>query len=315
MNHLEDEGFVEQLLEDEELDMIEEDYEEDYNDEEEDENPSNHIVVATKEEGVTLMTEWLLTKADSINFTLLMDDEGVLKVYYRDCQPCYGELRTYGTNSTAPYVKKPSDLHHPFPDGNPIAVGSIFTNKNEWMDVALNPPTSPWFSVLKEFTIISNAAKSGIVITDTNIDPTIMVHMFRMMRESRTFNNSFQILKRIFPDEPEEILWVISTFIFFPLPEFYTTNSNDYANWAGNKPDINRIFNHNPMIITGGTFHDRWAYNRPDIDYIFGRNAMNIIGSIREVSIVGKYNYFKIEGLSKVVDLFKEWHKNAVVLG
>lgn len=281
---------------------------------EEDEPMSKHIVVASKEAGIELMTEWLKTKARGINFALLMDDEGVLKVYYRNEQPCFGELRTYGPKSTAPDVYKPSDLHHPFPDGHPIAVGTNFGWNGEWLDIAITPESSPWHSVLKEFITFDSERGKCIIITDTHIDPTIMVHMFRMINYNSSFESVFQKLKTIFPDEMASLLWVMTPSINFPLNNHFTINTYDYGNWSGNSPDFKLIFHRTPKEITGGTFYERWAYNRPDIDYIFGKGVTNIYNETNKICEKGQYSYFKIEGLPKVLELFKGWYKNAMVL-
>lgn len=75
----------------------------------------------------------LSTEMVGINFALTMQQKGRRVTLKRQNQPCYGELRKYkkshGEEYTNPLPEddyRPSDLHHPFPSGTPLALATSF---------------------------------------------------------------------------------------------------------------------------------------------------------------------------------------------
>lgn len=243
--------------------------------------------------GLNMMRGFVLNNQNRLIFNLIVQrGDDFIYVDYSS-QPCYGELRPYG--KTHPdmqpehqrSVSKPGDLHSPFPDGTPVAVAVPFFNKvegvntedyNRILNLVLDPGLSPWREALHDFEVLKNAEGriAGIIIKDTNIDSTVMVNMFMVLRGGSWghFYKTLTTLLKKFPDEDPYLLLAAAT-------QFGPTWES--KNWAVNasfayylspalnvKNFLSGRFNEK---ITGGTFRDRFAYNRPDLHNVFGENA------------------------------------------
>lgn len=223
------------------------------------------------------------------DYSILIDNGGKLEVHDRVNLPCYGELRPYakGSASNGPYepelmpeeqrkVHKPGDLYYPFPKGNPIAVAVPFISNvpdsDDWdnimTDVVLNPELSPWRKALTGYEVIRNKKNrvAGIVITDTKINPTIMVNMFRNIHRKityciplyKTFIEKFKLQKLE--------AFILANMGMLNSGQFSFVQDEDYQMF-GPKPNFKRILNGDPIDRTNGTFFDRYAYDRPKQDH------------------------------------------------
>lgn len=113
---------------------------------------------------------------ESISFTLGMEDKGEILYYKRSRQPCYGEMRTY---KRTPDDRKPSDLHDPFPDGTPIAVGinTQYMRNDFLLNWFLTGESSPYRNLWKDRLELTKEGDKivGFVLTDTMFNPDYLI--------------------------------------------------------------------------------------------------------------------------------------------
>lgn len=214
---------------------------------------------------------------------LLMEHEdGSLHVSERTNQPCWGSLREYGSKSTRPYDGWPGDLRTPertFPQGKPVAVaipigGSGYNpdaSLTEWITHKFLGENSPYWEIgakaEPEWLLNGNKQVVGLVLHNTNIDPSLMVNMFRASRNVGGWGTRFLKFQQAFPKLHEKALWMLtlSSVSTFTVP--FTYNFGLF----GGAPDLARV--RDGQILEGlreGLFRDRYSYNRPLIDCIFG---------------------------------------------
>jgi hypothetical protein len=162
-------------------------------------------VKVTYEEGMEHLRTFPLDKniVDDYSYSLLFHEEdGTYNLVNREGMPCWGALREYGCGNR-PDDPWPDDLQEPehiFPKtGNPVALAACFNRicaenisynkeyyptRNDWntfIEFVFNPQISPWKRALKGFELIKNDEGMywGVVFTDTNIDPNVMVSLLR----------------------------------------------------------------------------------------------------------------------------------------
>lgn len=219
----------------------------------------------TIEEGREHLINFVLThKPNRTSYSILMNDNGSLNISDRTGNPCVGSLRTYGHKSLRPRDYFPGDLRTPdrtLPEGNPIMLafpggmwGRQLLPEQEMKETFLSSD-GPWCSIVHAIEGIYKDGKcEGILVTDTNIFPTVMVNFIRKFRAQGTLNPSdhknprIRVLERIFG-----LGWM--------------------QNFGG-RPDVARLIA--GEVVPGldeDTFYNRWPYNRPLIDYIFGYKA------------------------------------------
>lgn len=221
----------------------------------------------------------------SYTWAVLMEEEdGTYSYWERHNNPCYGEMRPYaiGYLSNGPYIKdlmpesqrkvhKPGDLFWPFPlTGKPVLLAVPFGPKYKAYsdlleDVILNAEISPWRNVLKGFEVVRNkdGTISGLVITDTNIEPTVMVNMFRKIKNDVNINQYISVREK-YPD-----LSKLEAFVFSQIYVNTKVVNSEYGSVFGMNYSIKRILNGDTTDQTGGTFYQRYAYDRPKVDWIF----------------------------------------------
>lgn len=292
----------------------------------------NIIDVVSQAKGIDVLNKFITTRHKNgvgIDYAMLMELDGKFSVHQRWSMPCYGELRPYaqGSSSNGPYepnlmpeeqrkVHKPGDLFFPFPAGHPIAVAVPFRiqSHTDWNTILetiiLNPETSPWRTALKEFTVTRKDKQiSGIIITDTHINPTIMVNMFRNIRththdEHISWWNTVQKASDLTPFEA----YILSQ-IFAQNMTFIKTH--DYCTFGPN-PNYTRLLAGEPVDRTGGTFYARYAYDRPkqdhqwddgeDKDAVLYKRILKLIPDIKgEYAMYDMKKHFPI-----IVDEFKK---------
>jgi hypothetical protein len=220
------------------------------------------------------------------NYAMLMqEDDESFTIVERVGMPCWGALREYekGTRPTDPW---PFDLrtdHHLFPStGKPVAVAAFFAahlrlpnvkltgpeylysntsieDWNKFIEFVFNPDISPWKAALKGFELIKNehGYYQGVVLTDTNIDPNIMIAMLRQnVNMTSKAANWAQLLR----DKPQ----------LDPRVAYLMTFTGD-GYYFNPRIILSSFFKGEPVDISGGsTFYERESYNRPDISFIFG---------------------------------------------
>lgn len=249
----------------------------------------------------TLMTKWPSElKGICMSWSLITEEkDGTFSFYERPSQPCYGEMRPYAIINHSGYdgqnyfemkqyaepellpksqrtVTMPHDLYAPFPTSIPKAV-SVALNYNKATQpiletIVFNPDVSPWRKVLKDVTLLyaddTYERLNGIMINDTTVDPTVMVHMFR--KTNQIHSSQINDIIKHFPEANPLAAFVLGQAMNGSVDRFQISDIIDYGNWSGNNQDWSAIMNGTPYDYTdGGTFKERYAYNRPRIDYIW----------------------------------------------
>lgn len=239
--------------------------------------------------GVAKLYDFVRTLPYGNSFALLMkqgEEEDSHKVYHRTNQPCYGEMRTYG-KETIPEkqskVIKPGDLHSPFPDGEPVGVALALPNHFEGLDRLVEyifSPESPWGNTNRQVTLVKDdqGRYIGAVYTDTDFDPTILIHKWLFLKDV-SFNQAFfRDLLKIFPDVPlAELLLFSQTLLPYYPDKYQLFWRNDY--FLSIRTNVENFVNCRP-IMGELTFRQRCAYDRPGLQDIFGVTDSNIMKAL-----------------------------------
>lgn len=253
---------------------------------------------------------------------ILYTDKGE---FVRQNQACYGELRKYEKTHpgecTQPHNPKPGDLHSPFPEGTPLALLMPFnrmgnhTGDTDAVAELLFSEKSPWVSGFGKTTFFKNDHGNlhGIIINDLNIDPTVLVNLFKTMQQVMQPQAAKNIVDLI--NEGLEPYEAIAAMML---------NSGNYSYGALAVPaytqstqfSAKKFFTQRPNDLTGGVLRDRIDYNRTDMHKPFWGNLED--GGIdwtAELVKAGlpKYTYSsKSPGITisdfvpKVKDIFKK---------
>ena len=234
------------------------------------------------EKGMEHLYQFPVTAPNSgFNYALLMEEEdGSYNMVDRVGMPCWGALREYRCG-TRPDDDWPGDLQDDtdiFPkNGNPVAVAiqfhptgmtaeqnkKYYSTSEQWnrfqAEFVFNTAISPWRKALKDFElVIKDDEFIGAVIKDTNIDPNIMVNIFRVcgFRES-SFAKMWCTTMDNNPGMDGRVAFILSC-----KPDSY------YQSAVIN---LDRWFSGEPYDLSSGlTFYQRESYNRPQIEYMFG---------------------------------------------
>lgn len=279
------------------------DYEEDYDYDDYDEDGGGSVEsidVKDFESGLVAMREHLGSYPGSVAFSLMMKNDDQLTVHNYRNQPCYGELRPY--KKTHPdllpehqrEVTKPSDLHDPFPDGNPVAVGIVLgTNTQTSIEdhnffiELVTSKDSPWRNVLKDYELLMGDNKyTGLILKDTKIEPTVMINLFMFIR-AMAFSYQFPHFNRLrkkFPHKNPLELLCISTRLGkhwqSPGEISFVEDMDYYISPAFNAKNFLNGVTEN---LTGGTFYDRYAYDRPRLHDVFGKTDKTWRARLKEI--------------------------------
>lgn len=157
-------------------------------------------------------TTWAAVVADP--------ETGKLNFVKRPYRPCFGEMRRYGRTSTRPKDAKPSDLTQPIDKGPRLAIGITIGDGfspfkggpdkaaqaemwNETLEFLFSEK-SPWIQGINPEYIRfvredgdENGAYIGVVLTDTNIDPTVWVSLCMFLRNLAGSQGQLQMIKYI----------------------------------------------------------------------------------------------------------------------
>jgi len=234
------------------------------------------------EEGIAHLKEFALrTFQGSFNYAMLfIEDDGSHTIYERVGMPCWGALREYhsGTSPTTDYW--PGDLRtdrHIFPKtGHPVAVSTILTKAqymapaanakagicsyddwNQFVEFVYNPEISPFKRALKGFELLKDAnIYRGVIITDTNINPSDMLGLFRVnFNRNNTARNFAQVMKDNPGIDPRVAYLKASD-----IDQYYLSTKMNLKMWFTGEPR---------QLDEGHTYFSRMKYNRPEIEFIF----------------------------------------------
>lgn len=204
-------------------------------------------------------------------WSVLIENEGVLTVYYRYAQPCFGEICLYEADgrelkNPSAKVNKPGDLFNPFPDGTPLAFGLPVKGDVRYLRQLFDPEVSPWRGCLKGRGLTEKGSEIlGLIVNDMDTDPTLMVNLFK---HTRTYTHSYTQAVN-FQEANNLPFWkaVIKAIVgagspYLPsyafTPRFNTERfaNGDYIN-----------------LVEGGSIRERYSYNRPLMEYSFSDNG------------------------------------------
>lgn len=237
-----------------------------------------------------------IVDSSGYNFTLGMYHEGKYKVWKRSQQPCQGgEMRKYGLthdDSTRPDDPRPGDLIHPFPDGDPIAVGTRISSKKSSLFFF---PTSPF---RRAYTHEDNILKKeeGFILKDaTLVDPTVFVNMVRTMRNITDYVEPLPTLEET----------------FFKYLACAHDSGKFYLGAGLFKGGVEAS-----KDLTGGSLGARYDYNRPQLAEIFNDydTSLKFVKRLQNEE-VGFYDLYSSSGylpkfrytLSKLKEISQEF--------
>lgn len=223
------------------------------------------------------------------NYAMLFDlGDDVYNIVERVKMPCWGAVREYGTG-TRPDDYWPEDLQedrHKFPEeGKPVAISFRFHAINflvekdveDWnrfiVEFAFHETESPWASILNGVEVVFDKdVATGVLFTDTKIDPTAMVSLMRLCGSTYAMDSIRKWAR-----------WVDEG--VHPKVAFLSMKSS----FVRIDPDL--YFSGTPMDRCDGlTFYERASYNRPRVEYVFGgdgRTGVSVVtNKLDQIQIV-----------------------------
>lgn len=276
--------------------MADDDWDPDYEDDDYyEEERIEPVEVDTKEQGLEQLRLFFVDGdkyLNSVSYAVVTQkDDGSFLFTPMYNNPCYGNLRKYGSGSTRPNDHKPGDLKHPLTlqMGNPVAVALSVRPKPEgrtteltfsdvWEGIFLHEK-SPWINTFKNIEIIESKKWHGVVIPDTSIDSTLLVSAFKNAQHFYGAGD-WEFLRH--PD-----IHPVTRYIFSALARkvepywdssFREIRFRDVNNWVFHRTDeysnsscwsFKKFWNGQYNDLTGGLFSDGFDYNRPYLHHIF----------------------------------------------
>ncbi len=203
-----------------------------------------------------------------------------LSLHKMQRQPCLGELRPYAEDGDR--VHRPSDLTAPWPKtGNPVAVGIKLgwwhTNQiNTELRDTFFGTDGPWAKAFpSNKNVLFQKGQSYnelfVVITDTKVNPDILVNAFGVSRSIEYIQPKYQLLRDSGASPKEALALVLLS--AYPTTVGVTVHSHPASNWmvsAGCK----EVFTASPHPTTTKSFYDRGAYHRPKIEYLWAGQTL-----------------------------------------
>lgn len=216
---------------------------------------------------------------------LMLQDDGSHKVVERNSMPCWGALREYeaGNRADDPWPEDLRTERHLFPEGKPVALSVCMSRNfresnrdhkshyswdrtntytpekwNTFIEFVTNKEVSPWRSVLNNFSLIKNddGVYWGFVTEDTNVDPNVLINMFRANFFANEHAINFYQYTKDHPEVDPRIAYIKCS----DLDSYFISGRFILKNWFTGVPDI----------PCEGTFYERTSYNRPDASYVWG---------------------------------------------
>jgi hypothetical protein len=238
----------------------------------------------------------------SIAYVLTIDDD---KHYIRQNQPCYGELRKYESthrgDCTQPANPKPTDLHHPFPEGTPTGLVVPFHSyletlypelaEGEANDLfeTMYSVDSPWARGFgKEVSFVKkNNSIVAVKFSDLALDSTILVNSLKVMQNLIMKVRDFNELLTMGMDRYEALLVLMLNGISLKLGVSSTDSYSVNPSFS-----FRRFFERNPNDLTGGYLSERVDYNRTNMADVFKGGNNNWYNIAKErLPIYGKRPY------------------------
>lgn len=233
------------------------------------------------------MDEWN-RKMVGIAYTILVRNEDEsLTLHVRSAIPCYGELRkyksTHGDEATQP-EDRPGDLHWPFPEGTPVAIGVKFDQREGCQhslvqnDIArMISDDSPWRRGFGSQDDVIQT-KNGLIFKNTEIDPTVLVHMLKVIQgiPLQQYDQFFGGVRDI---GFFEYLFIRSAIC--PVTQTrLSTHTNAYV-W-NIQFDAKKYLSGDSNDLTGGTLKNRFDYSRAHLQNVF-KGKFNFIKRLGEI--------------------------------
>lgn len=225
--------------------------------------------------------------ASGISWSAAVRKDDKLQFIAMNNRPCYGEMRAYGKDSTRPQDHKPGDLPRPIPPGIREAVGCYFgstspsaENHNRLIRYVLSDK-SPWRRGLDQRGIHltwdgdETHHIKGVVLTETEVDPTVMVSLFMVLRSARYSNWGDSVANRFctFVDEhkmSEAAALAACFWVNISLTSKTFVPSFGFSYFLANKLDPKKFATGEPLSLSNGrTWRDGEDYNRPEIQDLF----------------------------------------------
>lgn len=210
------------------------------------------------------------------DYIIVMKENEKVELHTRTSEPCYGGLRkyksTHGKEATQP-EQKPGDLRHKFPKGEPIALAVRFPSYalDEYKTLLdyIWGLESPWIKgfgspndIIKTYSDKGNF--EGVILLQTDIDPTVMVNLLKFTRS--TLENCVSKFNSLIKEgcTPFEAL----TAVRFTNTNSYSINFGD--NYMCNpKVNLKKFKEGVVNDFSNGTFRQRFDYSRRNIQDIF----------------------------------------------
>lgn len=235
------------------------------------------MAIKSFSEGVDQLNMTIPRLIGSIAWAMLTfekDSAEPWKLHVRNSQPCYGEMRKYKishSDCTQPLDTRPGDLHHPFPEGTPMAIGvkwGVLTSvSKEIAKNIFNPITSPWKRGFKKpELLIEGDILHGISFYDTAFDPTVFVHALKFFWQVANHHEDYRTFRECGLDVFDACIATNVISGYRP-----TRNFNPYYTAGSFTPrfSVKRYKDKNPLDLTGGTLRQRFDYNRKQLNSIF----------------------------------------------
>lgn len=222
------------------------------------------------------------------------DEEGLFTIHERDREPCYGGLRKYKSTHKGDCTQpdhKPGDLHNPFPEGEPVAVGFSFSAlkylDSYYLFEACWGDTSPWIKGFGsreniEVTYTEDGKILGVILKNTDIDPTVLVNLAKFTKamtqhQEETFNS---LVKEGL--DTHEALAVMT----YNSGHLTPMGANGYT--FSQVVDFKRFKSGDAKDHTGGTLRQRFDYSRKQLHNLFyDRKGLNLAQELRAAGLTG----------------------------
>lgn len=184
-------------------------------------------------------------------YCLAMENNGEVSFVERIDQPCYGEMRIYDPDGW-----KPGDLHHPFPDGNPIGVSVNLKGwkgqlNTEGADFVFSED-SLWGPLLKD-RFVKTKDFDGFVMTDCDFDSDYWFGFLLSLRVLPYNIARFNEYKKA--SVSPLTAWVAAMQTQLDGKKVVYSPSNRYN--MAYPCSFKNLLNRTPLSFQGGTFHER----------------------------------------------------------
>jgi hypothetical protein len=260
--------FFRYIMEDEEIEYdnpFDDDmYEEEWDD---DDMGAAAIVSVNSLEEMYAEFEKFNARYSDVSYCLGIELDGKLTVHHRIGQPCYGEMRTYQPEIDK--TEKPSDLHWPFPDGNPVALCVAMQHyPKHIVDWFIDGETSPWRKLFHDRTVrtFDGDNHTGFYLTNLDFDPTWLVDGLVMLKNVH-YTSVPIIGKQIDPFYALILGHQVGVNNSGCVIPSYKVNSFGYFLPAA--PSVKRMRNSDPVVEEGFWLSKRAPYRRKGMENVW----------------------------------------------